>query len=776
MGRLPVLVSLATLAGVAAALASPARRGDEAPLENPYFPRCNWKVWRLDDAPVTDARAFVPPATAPPSTLAPPPPELRLWPAAKPPKGRAVALEAKPSRETAGTWDDVYASWSGTHGWIRDRWAAPGGEEVAGLAKAVIAVVDSAPGATHAKLGVNYYHQSTTGMGHTISNAVVPTNSLEYEKLYFSSGLLCAPCHLSWVEESAANAACTTDLYLALMPTLFHSLGSSDSETMAITKWVIAGAHLAPEMKLSLKQSGLYASTMLWLWKSCLPVESDYDEEWRHRLVYAAVGDRFAFPGGYDAAGIARGDWCLAFHEYDDAEHERRMVAAARALTVAPPEAVVELLGQQGGTTRVSLKKTIGVLQPQGSDVVLRVSAAASYDPAGRPLALRWRLLHGNRRTQLERDGDAPTWTITVPWDDALPEGRTTLLLVANNGVHDGNPAAVTIYRQRGDLPPSGQGYNDFTYDTKHANRRPTIVGLQDLVVKPGDVVSLPLRALDPEGQPLRFTKRAGDPGELDGNLFSWKVPSREPAGARALTLLCSDGTAGNSYEAQTIALHVKPKLAATIKADVVVGPAPLTVKFATGGPKGEWAFAPRGPSRGAMPAVETTAASVTKTFDQPGAWEAWLRVKAGSDEDVARMCVLVTAQPLPSGRPGALLVEGNGVFIADGDTTPSPFDATDFGAPPAGASAVEHAFLLHDVGDAPLALGRGSVRIEGDGAASFTVAKPPRATLEPGGSTRLVLRFQPKAPGVQRAIVTIAAGGQPLARFDVQGGAAAKE
>jgi len=780
MVRRILLVTLATLAGSAAA----GGRDDGAPLANPYFPRCTWKVWRRDDAPVTDARAFVPPATAPPSTLAPPLQELRLWPAAKLAKGRAIALEAKPSRECAGTWDDVYASWSGTHGWMRDRWAAPGGDEAAGLAKAVIAVVDAAPGATHAKLGVNFYHQSTTGMGHTITNAVVPSNTLEYEKLYFASGLICAPCHLSWVEEGPANAACTTDLYLALMPTLFHSLGSSDSETMAITKWVIAGAHLAPEMKLELKQSGLYASTMLWLWKSCLPVESDYDEEWRHRLVYAAVGDRFAFPGGYDATGLARGDQCLAFHEYDDGEHERRMVAAARALTVAPPEAVVDLLEQQGGTTRVSLKKTIAVLQPAGSEVKLRVSAAASYDLATRPLTFRWRLLHGNRRTQVEREGDAaqpdasrpPTWTITVPWDEALPEGRTTLLLVANNGVHDGNPAAVTIYRQRGDLPPSGQGYNDFNYDTKFANRRPTIVGLQDLVVKPGEVVTLPIRALDPEGQPLRFTKRAGDPGELDGNLFTWKVPSREPAGARSLTLLCSDGTAGNSYEAQTIALQVKPKVAATIKADVVAGAAPLTVKF-TGSGKGEWAFAPRGPGRGAMPAVESSGASATKTFDQPGVYEAWFKLKSGSDEDVTRMAVLVTAQPLPSGRPSTLIVEGNGAFIADGDATPCPFDATDFGVPLSGQPAVEHAFLLHVMGDAPLPLGRANVKLEGEGAASFTIARPPRGMVDGGGSTRLVLRFQPKAPGVQRATVEIATSGSaaPM-RFAVQGGAAGKE
>ncbi|MBM4016330.1 MAG: hypothetical protein FJ293_15380, partial [Planctomycetes bacterium] len=593
---------------------------------NPYFPSCTWKLWARDDAAVTDSRAFVPPATAAPSSIAPPAPAKRLWPVAKPPKGRSFAFAANAEKGFAGTWDDVYASWSGTHGWVRDRWAAPQPlatdpaaiDEVAGIAASLIAVVDPTPVDTHFKLGINYYHQSTTGMAHTITNAVNPQNTLAYERLYFASGLLTSPCHLSLVDEGVANAAFSTDLYLTLMPTLFNSVGSSDSETMAITKWVIVGAHLQPELKLRLKEAGSYASTLLWLWKSCLPIESAYDEEWRHRIAYAAVGDRFAFPGGYGAAGIERGDMNLAFHEYDDGLHLRRMVDAAKALAVAPPEAVVDLLELQGGTKRLALKKTIGVLQPPGETVQLTVSAAGSYDLDGRPLSFRWKLLHGNRNSTVVRTGEVdadldgtpaatlpPTWTLTVPWDDTLPEGRTTLLLLANNGVHDGNPAAVTIYRQRGDLPPSGGGYNDYVYDTRHANRRPIVVGLQDVSVKPGDTLSLPLRAIDPEGQPVRFTKRDGEPGEFDGNVFTWKVPSKEPVGTRWLTVLCSDATSGSSYEAQRIALQVKPKLAAKIVADTVAGAAPLTVKFASGGSgpgggaaKGDWAFAPRAPGR----------------------------------------------------------------------------------------------------------------------------------------------------------------------------------
>ncbi len=758
----PTLAALMRPSHALAAVADDAAHDDEPDLQNPYFPQRKWKVWRLDEEAVRDARVFVPPATAPPSVIELPAADKRWWPVAKPAKGRLFEFTHEPSKQFAGTWDDVYASWSGTHGWVRDRWAGPGGDEAVGIAGSIVGVVDQAPTESHFKLGINFYHQSTTGMAHTITNAVIPQNSEAYERLYFASGLLCSPCHLSLVEESAANAALTTDLYLTLMPTLFNSVGSSDSETMAITKLVIVGAHLKPEMKLLLKRSGLYASALLWLWKSCLPIEAEYDEEWRHRVAYAAVGDRFAFPGGYDAAGIARGDMCLDFHQYDDVEHLRRMIEAAKALDVAPPEAVVKLLEPRDASVRVALKKTIGVLQEAGQEAVLRVSTQESFDLAQRPLELRWKLLYGNRATRVARDPqDAAIWTIRVPWDESLPEGRTTLLLVANNGVHDGNPAAVTIYRKRGDLPPSGGGYNDYVYDTKFANRRPTLLGLQDVAVKPGETVNLTLRALDPEGQPLRYTKRAGDPGEFDGNVYIWKVPGKEAAGDRSLTVLCSDATSGSSYEAQTIALQVKPKLFARINADVVAGPAPLTIKFtsgANGKEKGDWAFAPRAPGKPVMPTAEASGvATVTKTFDTPGIYEAWLKVKAGSEEEVAHLCVRVTDAPLQSGRSAQLVVEGNGVFVVDGDATPSTYDHTDFGAlPKKSKQGIERRFLLHNRGDAPLALGKGAVTIEGAGAAAFSVVQAPRASVEGQGSSLLRLRFLPKTPGLYEATVEV--------------------
>ncbi len=756
----PSRVAAILLAACALAAAEP--EGEE--IRNPYFKKTEWRVWRLDEKPIEKAKAGIPPAEDG-STIQPPDPAKRLWPTEPVPPGKLFLLGPKPSEKYAGTWDDVYGSWSHVHGWVRDVWKSPSGTEAKGIKDAILAFVDNDPVQNHLKLGINFYHQSTTGMAHTITNYVLAQQKTEpYEKIYFSSGLITAPCHLSLVEESAAQTEVATDLYLAYMPTLFNSVGSSDSETMAITKLVIAGAHLSPAMKLKLKRTGLYASAMLWLWKSALPLDAPYDSEMRHRVAYAAVGDRFAFPGGYGAAGIARGDMCLDFHQYDDNEHMKRMIELAKGMTVAPPEAVVNLVEQKGGKTLYALKKTVCVLQEPGQDVELRISTEESYDLDNKPLALRWKLLYGNKRVTVEREGETAVWKIRVPWDEALPEGRTTLILVANNGVYDGNPAAVNVYRKRGDLPPSGGGYDDYKYDTKFTNRRPIVVGLQDELVKPGQAVAIPIRAIDPEGFPVRYFKRAGEPGSFDGNVFTWKVPKNIAAGDHVVTVIGSDGTSGNNYEARQIRLRVGPRVHANIEADKVEGKAPLMVKFTSqgsyGGTKLEWAFALRAPGQPVMPKAEGTTPVIAKKFDAPGIYEAWLKVTGqGKDaEAVTHMTIRVTAADPPAARPAALGVEGNGVAIADADESPSSFDHTDFGAVKLKA-AVEREFLVLNLGDAKLTLGKGSVTVTGPDAAEFTIAAQPRDSLDGTASSRFAIRFAPKAAGERKATVEVKAG-----------------
>lgn len=743
-------------------------------LRNPYFSKTTWKIWREDAGAVAGVKAYSPPATEPGLDLGLPPVERRLWPVEVPAKGRFLEFSNRPNRRFAGLFDDVYASWSGTHGWLRDHWAGTGGNEVRGIAASVLGVVDLDPVIQHERIGVNFYHQSTTGMGHAITNAVRKEITEAYERIYFSSGLICAPCHLSFAEEQPTEADGAIDLYMAYMPTIFNSVGSSDSETMAITKMMIAGAYLRPELKLELKRGGLYASAMLWLWKSCLPIDCAFDEEWKHRVAYAAVGDRALFPGGYGATGLERGDMALDVHRYDDTEHLRRMVETASGMDSPPPEAAFTVLDQTGGRMLYALKKTACIIQASGEDIDLLVSAEPSFDLRNRPLTFRWRLLYGNRWTSVERQSQgSPVFRIRVPSDDSLPEGRTTLLLLAHNGKSEGNPAALTIYRKKGAAPPSGLGYQDYAFDRSQGNRRPVLLGLQDHAVKPGETLTIPLSAIDPEGFPVHFTKRAGDPGEIDGSRFLWKVPAKEPEGVRSLTILASDGSSGHSYDARTIRIHIGRKPLPRILADRPSGPAPLTVKLTTSGPPGDWAFARRAAGDQAMPEPLASGTQAVRTFDEPGIYEAFYRGRVQGNDVAQRVTLFVR----PPGRPAepfhALSVLGNGVFIADGDATPDEFDHTDFGVAVLSRKSqpLERTFLIQSGSSESLSLGRAAVKLASEGKAVFTSTQPPRQTLEPGGSARFTLRYSPIAEGRHSAGVTIEAGSHTL-KFTVAGSA----
>ncbi len=138
--------------------------------------------------------------------------------------------------------------------------------------------------------------------------------------------------------------------------------------------------------------------------------------------------------------------------------------------------------------------------------------------------------MNGTRSTQLQVKDQGDTAVITVPWDDAMPEGRTTLGLFANNGQHDGNPAILTVYRKRGDLPPNG-GDGGYGYSSAHANRRPILLSAQDVAIRPGRTAQQNVLAVDPEGYPVRLYSRSGQPGTWDGSTWSWKCPTRQEDG-----------------------------------------------------------------------------------------------------------------------------------------------------------------------------------------------------------------------------------------------------
>jgi len=684
-------------------------------------------------------------------TLAPTPLAQRIYPSGPLEEGEPIQWMAlsTPSPRFAGVWDDVYASWSGLHGYVRPVWQVTDGSAVhlrpAGLDH-IMHFVEETKTSHLLRCGVNFVHQSTTGMSHAITNGYDPKMTASYERIYFSDCLVTVPAHASYTEEWADR-----------------------------TKMMIVGGYLPREAKLALKRNGSYSSALLYLWKAALPFDVPYDHELRHRVAYRSLGREDQFQGGYGHAGGERGDLSLEYHRYDEIAHMRGMIRMAESLSVLPPEAVLGEMDVQGGKSIFQLKKAALILQEPGQEVTVEVSTAACYDLQDRPLSVRWKLLYGNHETTC-LPGEAPdTWVVRVPWDDTLPEGRTALALIANNGVHDGNPAILSIFRKWGDLPPLGFGPGEYAYDSPHANRRPVLLGLQDQVVKPSAVVKIPLLAIDPEGQPVRFYKRAGEPGEIDGNLYTLKVPGGKAGTSWSVTIIASDGTAGISYAAKRVEFAVSPRVHAHIECESLIGAAPFSITASSRGSlpsRGKvergWEFyQPVTNRKGADWKEMSHDATATHTFEKPGLYEVALTLKSGAEEDRETVQVFVTDGPPPASIGGVVL-EGNGVRIADGDDAPCAFDHTHFGAVKAGES-VTHRFMLFNRGDEAVSRSSRAVTLAGPDAGEFRLVKAPVGRISPHGSMPFELQFRPKGAGARTAEVTLRAGTDTV-RFTVAG------
>ena len=102
--------------------------------------------------------------------------------------------------------------------------------------------------------------------------------------------------------------------------------------------------------------------------------------------------------------------------------------------------------------------------------------------------------------------------------------------------------------------------------------------------------------------------------------------------------------------------------------------------------------------------------------------------------------------------------VRGNGISIADGDSTPSLTDGTDFGSTAVAGAIVSHTFTIYNTGDGDLILtGTPLVAISGTNAADFTVSVQPSSLVAPGGSTTFTVVFNPSALGLRSAALSIA-------------------
>ena len=127
------------------------------------------------------------------------------------------------------------------------------------------------------------------------------------------------------------------------------------------------------------------------------------------------------------------------------------------------------------------------------------------------------------------------------------------------------------------------------------------------------------------------------------------------------------------------------------------------------------------------------------------------------------------------TGNPSAKIqVTSNGQTIADGETSPSTTNGTDFGLTASGGPGNTETFTITNSGTATLNLaGNPIVQIGGANAADFTITQPTVNSLAPGKSTTFQVLFLPSAIALHTATLAIAENdliqGSPFT-FAIQG------
>ncbi len=118
--------------------------------------------------------------------------------------------------------------------------------------------------------------------------------------------------------------------------------------------------------------------------------------------------------------------------------------------------------------------------------------------------------------------------------------------------------------------------------------------------------------------------------------------------------------------------------------------------------------------------------------------------------------------------------IQGNATSIADGDTTPSLLDDTDFGSVSETGGTITKTFTIENTGPAPISLTGGSpyVTITGTNAADFTVTAIPSNSIAGNSFTTFDITFNPGATGLRTASISIGnndSDENPY-NFDIQG------
>jgi hypothetical protein len=102
-----------------------------------------------------------------------------------------------------------------------------------------------------------------------------------------------------------------------------------------------------------------------------------------------------------------------------------------------------------------------------------------------------------------------------------------------------------------------------------------------------------------------------------------------------------------------------------------------------------------------------------------------------------------------------ALVVGPEGAVIVSGDSTPDTSDGTNFGSVTLGQNSVSHVIPVRNTGNSPLQINS----VVSTNAANFSIASSLPASIPPGGTANLTIRFRPVNENELRSTITINSG-----------------
>ena len=558
-------------------------------IMNPYYAHPAWKLWAVDPDPVAiDKPHFK-------GLFQPQPAGGRKYPIWGL-KGGVGAVIMQPLRQSpwSGSWDDAYMSLDNHHTRLRQ----PKSQFIDAGKMPLFSDVE-----TLLQLGVNFTSQSYADRGRAIVDDVI--NNLNMERhFFFANCIRATPAHNSYRDEKPDQAS---DLYDGLFAHCYQSVGQSGSEMHALYKMMLAGASMPRSTKNLLKRHGAYAIALLTIFKAALPYADaqgrplPFAHELRHRPAYSSHGTP------------EHVHYCPAnahYHGYDDQGHLAGMMAMARELSAAPPVAIAKLRGfrilQADAviTNPAELAQRIKchtltntrIWGEKGETLDILVDLNGSYDLQQRPLTFRCQALYPNQSNISIKQEATGLFRISVTYDPNLPKGRLPVICTAYNGLSlPSNPTFINFY-----WPDANEQYDYFPAGTlsEDGKRKLKALGLKRLPVnvnlrpvvdfgligdavrcRPGETISIDLKATDPEGFPVTVYRRAGQMGTIDQGRFTVQIPATDRDKIYRVHFIFSDGTGG--YTGKQVKLLVSKEPASLPKpwGLTTLGPLPRVVQ-----------------------------------------------------------------------------------------------------------------------------------------------------------------------------------------------------